>query len=85
MIDYIVTSANVHDSKALPQLVDASDKALYADSVYSGNALQEGLPGTVECRIHEKGYRGPPLTEEQKARIGRSQRYGRGLNTFWAI
>ncbi len=65
--DYIVTSASVHDSKALPELVDESDKVLYADSAYSGKDLQASLPETVECRIHEKAYRNHPLTEEQKA------------------
>lgn len=66
--DYIVTSANVHDSKALPELVDDKDQVLYADSAYSGKGLQESLPGAVECRIHEKGSRNHPLTWEQKAR-----------------
>ena len=66
--DYVVTSANVHDSRALPALVDDKDNVLYADSVYSGKELQESLPETVECRIHEKGCRNHPLTEGQKAR-----------------
>lgn len=66
--DYIVTGANVHDSKVLSELVDTKDKVLYADSAYSGKELQESLPETVECRIHEKGYRNNPLTEEQKGK-----------------
>lgn len=66
--NYVVTSANVHYSKALPELVDEMDNVLYADSAYSGKALQESLPETVECRIHEKGCRDHPLTEEQKTR-----------------
>ncbi len=65
--DYIVTSANVHDSRALPKFVDESDNVLYADSAYSGKEMQESLPETAECRIHEKGYRNHPLTEEQLA------------------
>ena len=65
---YVVTSANVHDSKALAELVDKSDKVLYADSAYSGKELRASLPETAECRIHEKGCRNHPLTEEQKAR-----------------
>ena len=63
---YAVTSANVHDSKALLELVDENDNALYADSAYSGAELQAKLPKTVEARIHEKGYRNRPLTEAQK-------------------
>ena len=46
-----------------------TDKVLYADSAYSGKELQERLPETVECRIHEKGCRNHPLTEEQKAEL----------------
>lgn len=64
--DYMVTSANVHDSKAPMELVDETDKVLYADSAYSGTELQDKLPSSVESRIHEKGYRNHPLTEEQK-------------------
>ena len=63
---YVVTSANVHDSKALLELVEGKDKSLYADSAYSGAELQAKLPKTVEARIHEKGYRNHPLTEAQK-------------------
>ena len=66
--DYIVTSANVHDSKVLSELVDNTDNVLYADSAYSGKELEKSLPETVECRIHEKGCRNHPLTEEQKVR-----------------
>ena len=66
--DYIVTGANVHDSKVLSELVDNKDKVLYADSAYSGKELQENLPETVECQIHEKSCRNHPLTEEQKTR-----------------
>ncbi len=64
--DYTVTSANVHDIKALMELVDETDKVLYADSAYSGTELQDKLPSSVESRIHEKGYRNHPLTEGQK-------------------
>ena len=64
---YAVTSANVHDSKALLlELVDGKDKVLYADSAYSGAELQAKLPETVEARMHEKGYRNRPLTDVQK-------------------
>ena len=63
---YTVTGANVHDSQALLELVDGTDRILYADSAYSGAELQAKLPKTVEARIHEKGYRNHPLTEAQK-------------------
>lgn len=64
--NYAVTSASVHDSKELLGLVDEDDKVLYADSAYSGAKLEENLPKTIDVRIHEKGYRNHPLTEEQK-------------------
>lgn len=37
-----------------------------ADSAYTGKELHASLPKNVELRIHEKGYRNHPLTDEQK-------------------
>lgn len=42
---YIVTSANVHDSKALAELVDESDKVLYADSRLFGKGTAREAAG----------------------------------------
>jgi len=64
--EYTVTSASVHDSHELLNLLNEDDKALYADSAYSGAPIAEALPKNVANLIHEKGYRGSPLTEEQK-------------------
>lgn len=63
---YTVTSANVHDSQALAELITEEDAVLYADSAYTGEELLANLPETVETRINEKGYRNHPLTPEQK-------------------
>lgn len=67
--DYTVTSANIHDSQGLEQLLDGKDQGqpLYADSAYSGEET-EGMVGKAEMinQIHEKGYRNNPLTEIQK-------------------
>ncbi|MDP3980923.1 MAG: IS5 family transposase [Chlamydiota bacterium] len=67
--DYTVTSANIHDSQGLEQLLDEKDKgqALYADSAYSGEDI-EGMVSKTEMinQINEKGYRNNPLTETQK-------------------
>ena len=60
--DYAVTPANVHDSNAFTEMLDENDKAVYADSAYAGKEL----PEHIENRVCEKGYRGRPLTEEQK-------------------
>ena len=64
--EYTVTPASVHDSHELLNLLNETDKALYADSAYSGSPITEALPKNVASHIHEKGYRGSPLTEEQK-------------------
>jgi IS5 family transposase len=67
--DYKVTSASVHDSQALADLLDANDKGqpLYADSAYASEEI-EGMVAKAEMenQIHEKGYKGKPLTQEQK-------------------
>ena len=66
IVDYSVTSANVHDSQALSGLINDTDNVLYADSAYSGEELLDSLPDHVECQVHEKGTRNHPLTDEQK-------------------
>lgn len=67
---YIVTDASVHDSQALEPLLDEKDKGqeLYADSAYTGQNQEEIIDkrGLIN-KVHEKGYRGKTLTDEQKA------------------
>jgi len=63
--EYSVTSAEVHDSQELGNLVDENDKRLYGDSAYTGEEVQKCIPENVENRIHEKGYRNKPLTKKQ--------------------
>ena len=64
---YAVTSANVHDSQVLAELVDDTDYVLYADSAYCGEIIFAALPKGLELKVHEKGSRNNPLTNEQKA------------------
>jgi len=64
--EYTVTPASVHDSHELLNLLNETDKALYADSAYSGAPIMEALPKNIANHIHEKGYRGNSLSEEQK-------------------
>ena len=65
-----MTSASVHDSQALADLVDDSDNVVFADSAYAGADLHRRV---LECfrntalRIHERGNRGKPLSEAQRA------------------
>lgn len=63
---YTITPSSVHDSQELLNLVNETDKALYADGAYSGASIAETLPKNVTNHIHEKAYRGNPLTDEQK-------------------
>ena len=64
-----VTTANIHDSQTLDNLLDSKDKGedFYADSAYTG-AEQEKIISKKEVinKVHEKGYKNKPLTDEQK-------------------
>lgn len=66
---YNVTSANVHDSQVLESLLSEKDRnhLLYADSAYAGEPISEMLKklGIINM-IHEKGYKGKPLSDIQK-------------------
>ena len=64
---YRVTSASVHDSQELKNLIDVKkDKRIYADSANSGKEIQKCIPKHIKNRIHEKGYRNSPLTKTQE-------------------
>jgi IS5 family transposase len=64
---YRVTSAEVHDSQELKNLIDSKkDRRLYGDSAYTGEEVQKCIPKKILNRIHEKGYRNRPLTKTQK-------------------
>ena len=67
---YGVTSANVHDSQMLDNLIDDKDKDenLYADSAYTGQEQEKIIQEKeMKNKVSEKGYKNKPLTEEQKA------------------
>ena len=67
IVKYEVTSAEVHDSQALADLVELKkDKVMYADSAYKGEEVESCLGKKIENQIIEKGYRNKPLTEDQK-------------------
>lgn len=62
-----VTSAEVHDSKVLEDLLDDNDQSLYADSAYKSAQNDELLSNRkIKNMIHQKGYRNHPLTQFQK-------------------
>lgn len=64
IMNYKVTTANIHDSVEIANLVNENDKLVYADSGYVGT--EDKLPECVEKIICEKGTRGHELTEKQK-------------------
>lgn len=67
IVKYEVTSAEVHDSQALADLVEPKkDKVIYADSAYKGEKIESCLGNKIENQIIDKGYRNKPLTEDQK-------------------
>ena len=67
--DFCVSAANEHDSQSFAALVAAGDGTLWADSAYAGQACQQVLATKgVAGQICEKGNRGGPASEEQKAR-----------------
>lgn len=68
---YVVTDASVHDSQVLDELLEESDKGelLYGDSAYTGEKQKEVIRKyRLKNKVHEKGYRGNPLTDKQKAK-----------------
>ncbi len=68
---FAVTDASVHDSQPLDDLLDKSDKGqpLYADSAYTGDKQKKIIRKyRLKNKVHEKGYRGKPLTDKQKAK-----------------
>ena len=67
---FSVTDASVHDSQALDNLLNGSDQGqeLHADSAYTGEEQEKTIAKyKLKNKVHEKGYRNKPLTEEQKA------------------
>jgi len=64
---YSVSSAAPHDSTEIKNLINETDNKVYADSAYQSNKIETFLQANgCESHIHEKGYRGHPLTEAQK-------------------
>jgi IS5 family transposase len=69
---YKATTANIHDSEVIDELVDEKEdggQPLYADSAYRSEAIEQMCrEKKIKSNIHEKGYRGNPLTKRQQQR-----------------
>jgi len=66
---YEVTDASVHDSQALDDLLEESDRYqnLHGDSAYSGEEQEKTIKKYKMINFtHEKGCNNKPLTEQQK-------------------
>lgn len=71
---YAVTTASVDDSQVFDELIDqtidkdGNKRTVYADSAYRSGAQEQKLvDARIDNQICEKGVRGKPLTEAQKA------------------
>jgi len=69
IVDFSVTSANVHDICEFEGILDANDKEAWLDSAYASEEhvarIMEAFPNLI-LYICEKGYKNRPLTDEQK-------------------
>jgi len=68
---YDVTPAHIHDSQVTKDLLDKRDKhqPLWGDSAYRSEEMEKMLrKRKIKSMIHEKGYRGSPLTKKQLKR-----------------
>ena len=60
----------MHDSQALEDVLEEKDKdqELHADSAYTAEAQDKVIAKyEMKNKVHQKGYRNKPLTEQQKA------------------
>ncbi len=67
---YEVINAAVHDSRMLGGLIDPDNEEvrLWANSAYRSKVIESVLEKLgIDSRIHERGYRNHPLTDDQKA------------------
>ena len=70
IVDYVVTDASVHDSQVAAELIDKKDKCVHMDSAYSGASIERSIREKhkrVRLSINQRGCRGRPLTNHQKA------------------
>lgn len=67
---YEVSSASVHDSQVLDDLLDKNKdtgKDLWADSAYTGKNQEKTIEKyKMNNKVNEKGYKNKPLTDKQK-------------------
>ena len=64
---FVTSSASLHDSQKIEELISRDDKRLYADSAYRSQKIESYL-WLKNCKsfVHEKAYRSKPLTYVQE-------------------
>jgi len=64
---FTTSSASLHDSQKIEELINRDDKRLYADSAYRSDKIESYL-WLKNCKsfVHEKAYRSRPLTYAQE-------------------
>ena len=85
---YNVTDASVHDSQELDKVLDNKlGKDVWADSAYRSEAQEIRLSEAgFTSHVHERAYRGKPLSEVQKAaNTEKSRVRARGEHVFGHI
>jgi len=66
----VVTSAAVHDSKVMGDLLHGDEKAVYGDKAYAGEDRQKDCESRgIEWCVKRKANRNHPLSEEAKSII----------------
>jgi IS5 family transposase len=84
---YAVSSASVHDSQKLDDVLDANNTAsgVWADSAYRSQETEEKLAARgMTSQIHRRGSRNRPLTKRQEAaNKTRSKVRGAGRACVW--
>ena len=69
IVDYEVTSAEVHDSNVFLDFIKADTTGVWADSAYLSDAIKATLleiNPDISINICSRAYRNKPLTDEQK-------------------
>lgn len=82
---YTVTSASVHDSKAVKDIIEESDSVVYADSAYKSEEIETYLKENhIQEKIIKRKYRNKPLKKSDhktnykhsKTRVGVEHVFG---------
>lgn len=83
----VATSANVHDSRILPDLLHGAETRVWGDSAYTGqtDVIRARAPQAQDF-THEKATRAHPLTAKQKAKnTTKSKVRAKGEHPFLVI